>query len=70
VQRSHDDDAVDVLGRTYTSRSRNDGTTASMPFLFNYERLANGERTLRLLQFLPIPLGSSSSTVDEPPDQR
>jgi hypothetical protein len=41
-----------------------------MPFLFNYERLANGERTLRLLQFLPIPLGSSSSTVDEPPDQR
>ena len=70
VQRSHDDHAVDVLGRTYTSRSRNDGTTASMPFLFNYERLANGERTLRLLQFLPIPLGSSSSTVDEPPDQR
>ena len=31
VQRSHDDHAVDVLGRTYTSRSRNDGTTASMP---------------------------------------
>ncbi|MEC8652778.1 MAG: hypothetical protein VXY92_09465 [Planctomycetota bacterium] len=57
VTRSEDDHAVDVLGRVFTHRDRADGATASVPFLFNYERDAAGARTLRLLQFLPIPLG-------------
>lgn len=61
VQRSPDDTALDVAGRVYTQRSRKDGTTASMPFLFNYEQDETGERTLRLFQFLPISLGRSSS---------
>ena len=34
-----------------------------MPFLFNYERDSSGQRTLRLFQFLPIPLGGGG---DEP----
>ena len=59
VQRSPGDSAVDVIGRAYTHRARPDGTTASVPFLFNYEQNETGERTLRLFQFLPIPLGSS-----------
>lgn len=57
VQRSRDDHAVDVVGRLYTHRSRGDGATASVPLLFNYEQDEHGARTLRLLQFLPIPLG-------------
>ena len=57
VTRAVDDHAVDVAGRVYTQRSRADGTTASVPFLFNYEQDEDGARTLRLLQFLPIPLG-------------
>lgn len=63
TQRARDDRAVDVLGRVFTRRSRQGSTTASMPFLFNYERDARGERTLRLFQFLPIPLGT-----DDPPE--
>lgn len=59
VQRAPDDSAVDVAGRLYTHRDRKDGTTASVPFLFNYEQDEAGQRTLRLFQFLPIPLGSS-----------
>lgn len=65
VQRTPDDSAVDVLGRIYTHRSRQDGTTASMPFLFNYEQDKAGERTLRLFQFLPIPLGSSPRQAEQ-----
>jgi len=57
VTRSKHDHAVDVLGRAYTHRTREDGTTASVPFLFNYEEDEAGERVLRLFQFLPIPLG-------------
>lgn len=57
VTRSKDDHAVDLLGRAYTQRDRADGATASVPFLFNYERDRAGARTLRLFQFLPIPLG-------------
>lgn len=56
VTRSKDDHAVDLLGRAYTQRDRADGATASVPFLFNYERDRAGARTLRLFQFLPIPL--------------
>ena len=56
-QRAPDDHAVDVVGRLYTHRDRSDGASASVPLLFNYERDATGARTLRLLQFLPIPLG-------------
>jgi len=64
VQRAPDDRAVDVVGRLYTHRSRSDGTTASVPLLFNYEQDERGERTLRLFQFLPIPLGSASQDDD------
>lgn len=60
VRRGPDDHAVDVVGRLYTQRSRADGATASVPFLFNYEAGADGARTLRLLQFLPIPLGGGA----------
>ncbi|MFK7740570.1 MAG: hypothetical protein AB8H80_09605 [Planctomycetota bacterium] len=62
VQRGPNDKALDVAGRLYTQRSREDGTTASVPFLFNYEEDEHGDRTLRLFQFLPIPFGSSSSS--------
>jgi hypothetical protein len=57
VTRDAQDHAVDVLGRLYTHRRRADGATASAPLLFNYERAPDGARTLRLLQFLEIPLG-------------
>ena len=57
VTRSEHDHAVDVLGRVYTQRRREDGATASVPLLFNYEEDEHGAQTLRLLQFLPIPLG-------------
>ncbi len=57
VTRSRDDHAVDLFARLYTQRSRPDGATASVPLLFNYEVDEAGERTLRLLQFLPLPLG-------------
>ena len=60
IQRAPDDSAVDILGRLYTHRSRSDGTTASVPFLFNYEESETGARTLRLFQFLSIPLGSGN----------
>lgn len=59
VQRAPDDSAVEVAARLYTHRTRSDGTTASVPFLFNYEEDDAGDRTLRLFQFLPIPLGGS-----------
>ena len=61
IQRAPDDSAVDVVGRLYTHRARKDGTTASVPFLFNYEADETGARTLRLFQFLPIPLGGGSA---------
>ena len=57
VTRSRDDHAVDLFARLYTQRSRPDGATASVPLLFNYEVDEAGARTLRLLQFLPLPLG-------------
>ena len=57
VTRGPDDHAVDVLGRLYSQRTRADGASASVPFLFNYEEDRGGAKTLRLLQFLPIPLG-------------
>ncbi|MGE3172881.1 MAG: hypothetical protein AB7O97_09645 [Planctomycetota bacterium] len=54
-QRAVDDRSVDVLGRLFTRRARKGRTTASVPFLFNYESSASGE-VLRLFQFLPIRL--------------
>ena len=44
---------AEPAGRLAAFRS----ATASVPLLFNYEDDAAGERTLRLLQFLPLPLG-------------
>lgn len=66
IQRAPDDHAVDVVGRVYTHRSRADGSTASVPFLFNFEEDATGSRTLRLFQFLPIPLGGGSAEGSKP----
>jgi hypothetical protein len=57
-QRAPDDHGLDVLGRVFTRRARGARTTASVPFLFNYERDGNGT-VLRLLQFLPIRLGGA-----------
>ncbi|MCA8973115.1 MAG: hypothetical protein KDC98_00260 [Planctomycetes bacterium] len=63
-QRGPADHSVDVLGRVFTHRERDGESTASMPFLFNYERDASGSRTLRLFQFLPIPLGGGSPEAE------
>lgn len=59
-QRAPDDDSVDVLGRVVTWREHQGSATGSVPFLGSYERTADGNRTLRLLQFLPIPLGKAA----------
>lgn len=66
VRRAPDDDALDVLGRLYTHRTRSDGTTASVPFLGGYEEDRSGARTLRLLHFLPIPLGGGEAAAPAP----
>lgn len=63
-QRAPDDRAVDVVGRLFTRRERAGDTTSSVPFLFNYEHTKDGQKTLRLFQFLPIPLGSSTPTEE------
>jgi hypothetical protein len=60
-QRSSDDHATNVLGRVFTRRERAKSTTMSVPWLFNYERDANGKRTLRLLQWIPIGLSAGES---------
>jgi hypothetical protein len=61
VRRARDDDAVDVVGRLFTTRERQGTRTASVPFLGSYEQDRAGNVTLRLFQFLPIPLGGGSS---------
>ena len=65
-QRARDDDSFDVVGRLFTTRTRKEETTASVPLLFNYERGKDGAATLRLFQFLPIPLGGANAAVAEP----
>ncbi len=64
-QRAPDDRAVDVVGRLYTARERGGESTASVPFLGCYERAADGSRTLRLLNLLPIPLGGGADPAPE-----
>jgi hypothetical protein len=59
VRRAPDDSAVDVAGRLYTRRDRQAQSSSSVPFLFNTDTDAEGNRTLRLFQFLPISLGRS-----------
>ncbi|MEO6593208.1 MAG: hypothetical protein ABIP94_00475 [Planctomycetota bacterium] len=63
-QRAPDDDSIDIGGRLYTARERAGETTSSVPLLFNYERDKNGRKTLRLFQFLPIPLGGGRETAE------
>lgn len=60
-RRGPDDHAVDLVARAYSRRERAHSTTASVPFLFNYESDDAG-RTLRLFQFLPIGLGKGDSS--------
>lgn len=56
-QRRPGDTSFDLLGRVYTERERDGESSWSVPFLCSGERAADGSRTLRLFQFLPIPLG-------------
>ncbi|GAB4144646.1 MAG: hypothetical protein Fur0037_12440 [Planctomycetota bacterium] len=56
-RRAADDDSFDLAARAFTIRRRGGRTQASVPFLFNYESSRDGG-TLRLFQFLPIPIGS------------
>ena len=60
VHRTRDDHALELAARLYSERERADGASSSVPLLFNYERDRDGARTLRLLQFLPIPLGRAA----------
>jgi hypothetical protein len=69
-QRAADDHAVDLAARVFTRRQRQGETTASVPFLFNYERDHSGAMTLRLLQFLPIPLGGGAPATSTPEASR
>lgn len=69
VQRAPDDRATDVVGRLYTTRERAGETTASVPFLFNWESDRDGNRTFRLFQFLPIPLGGGDAAATSPEDR-
>ena len=66
-QRGPDDDSLDVVGRVYTERTRKGSTTASVPFLFNYEADADGKTVLRLFQFLPIELSSGKPQENQTP---
>ncbi|HEX5051531.1 MAG TPA: hypothetical protein VFZ65_07140 [Planctomycetota bacterium] len=68
-QRAPDDDALDVVGRLYTARERGGESTSSVPLLFNYERDKHGARTLRLFQFLPIPLGGGTAAATPEPER-
>jgi hypothetical protein len=70
VRRGIDDRAVDVLGRVFTRRERKGATTASVPFLGSYEQDRTGARTLRLFQFLPIPLGGGDDAATGGDDAR
>ncbi len=63
-QRAADDDSLDLAARLYTQRERQGAASSSVPFLFNYERAEDGSRTLRLFQFLPIPLGKAAPAED------
>lgn len=69
VRRARDDRAIDVGGRLFTARERQGTTTASVPLLCNYEQDRAGNRTLRLFQFLPIPLGRGDAPRPERPSR-
>ncbi|MFM1873001.1 MAG: hypothetical protein RL398_2423 [Planctomycetota bacterium] len=60
-RRAETDTAIDTAARLFTLRRQDDTVTASVPFLGSYERASDGNRTLRLLQFLPIPLGGGAT---------
>ena len=59
-----------MLGRVFTRRERKGATTASVPFLGSYEQDRTGARTLRLFQFLPIPLGGGDDAATGGDDAR
>ncbi len=65
MRRAIDDHGVDVGGRVFTARTRQGATSASVPFLGSYEQDRAGARTLRLFQFLPIPLGGGDEARAE-----
>ena len=57
--RAPDDTSMHLAAHLYTTRERQGRRQTSVPFLFNYESDAGGS-TLRLFQFLPIPLGGGN----------
>lgn len=59
-QQTPDTSSFELAGNLYTSAERDGRTQSSVPFLFNYES-DEGGATLRLFQFLPIPLGAPSA---------
>lgn len=58
-RRAPDDRAFDLAAHAFTTRTRKQRTQTSVPFLFNYESDDSGS-VLRLLQFIPIPLGGGN----------
>ena len=62
-QRAPDDTSTELTANLYTTRQRHGRRQTSVPFLFNYESDEDGA-VLRLFQFIPIPLGGGSTTVE------
>ena len=58
-----DSSNFDLAAHIFTTAKRDDRRQTSVPFLFNYESDRDGS-TLRLFQFLPIPLGGGSQSPE------
>ncbi len=54
---TEDSDSFHLAAHLFTTAERKGRRQTSVPFLFNYESDENGAATLRLFQFIPIPLG-------------
>ena len=55
--------SLDLAANLYTSSERDGRSQSSVPFLFNYESDEAGA-TLRLFQFIPIPLGRAEPSEE------
>lgn len=55
--------SLELAANLYTSSERDGRTQSSVPFLFNYESDEAGA-TLRLFQFIPIPLGRAEPSEE------
>ena len=61
--RGPDDHAMHLAAHAFTKRQRGGRFQMSVPFLFNYQSDDSGN-VLRLLQFLPIPLGGGKENAE------